>query len=146
MNIARALKEEIARIARKEVRSETDSLKKSSARHRKEIASLKRRLMEVEGALRRASKATLAQRPEPDAGDGPVEPAGRFSAKGFAAHRSPLGLSALDMASLLGVSAQSVYHWEKGKSRPRASQMAGIIAVRKMGKREAAYRLSVMQR
>jgi DNA-binding transcriptional regulator YiaG len=54
----------------------------------------------------------------------------RFRVGGFAALRKKLGLSAAEMAKLLGVSAQSVYHWETGKSKPRASQLQEIAAVR----------------
>jgi DNA-binding transcriptional regulator YiaG len=144
MDIAKALKGEIARIARKEMRSETASLKNSS-RHGKELAALTRRIAALESAVRRLSKTVAPQAREVDSGNASTEPAGRFSAKGFAAHRSRLALSAAEMASLLGVSTQSVYHWEQGKSRPRASQIPAIVAVRKMGKREAAYRLSVIQ-
>ena len=60
---------------------------------------------------------------------------------GFAALRKKLGLSATDMGKLIGVSAQSVYHWETGKTKPRASQLSAISAVRKMGKREVAAKL-----
>ena len=45
------------------------------------------------------------------------------------------------MAALLGVSAQTVYNWESGNSRPSKLQMARIAAVRKMGKRELRERL-----
>lgn len=62
----------------------------------------------------------------------------RFSAKGFTKLRQRLGLSAAAMGALLGVTAQSVYKWEDGKARPRATQLQAISAVRKMGKREAA--------
>ncbi len=66
----------------------------------------------------------------------------RFRVGCFATLRKKLGLSAGDMARLLGVSAQSVYHWESGKSKPRAGQLAAIAQVRKLGKREAAARLA----
>ena len=66
----------------------------------------------------------------------------RFSAKGFATKRQNLGLSAADMGKLLGVSSQTVYHWESGKTKPRQSQLAAIAAVRKMGKRDAMARLN----
>jgi len=46
------------------------------------------------------------------------------------------------MGTLLGVSAQSIYHWETGKTKPRQSQLAAIAAVRKMGKREAMAQLA----
>ena len=51
-NIASALKEEIARIARKEIRAETEALKKASSRYRAEIADLKRRLAALEQKLK----------------------------------------------------------------------------------------------
>jgi len=66
----------------------------------------------------------------------------RFSAKDLAAQRQRLGLSAAAMAKLLGVSALSVYKWESGQTRPRAKHLPGIAALRSMGKREAAARLS----
>lgn len=39
------------------------------------------------------------------------------------------------MGKLLGVSAQTVYHWDTGKTKPRASQLQAISAARKMGKK-----------
>ena len=77
-----------------------------------------------------------------DANDESV-PSRRFRVAGFAALRKKLGVSAAEMGKLLGVSAQSVYHWETGKTRPRASQLAAIAAVRKMGKKAVAQRLAV---
>lgn len=69
----------------------------------------------------------------------------RFSAKGFTKLRQRLGLSAAAMGTLLGVTAQSVYKWEDGKARPRATQLQAISAVRKMGKREAAAHLASLE-
>jgi hypothetical protein len=45
------------------------------------------------------------------------------------------------MGLLLGVSGQSIYHWEAEKSRPRPAQLQAIAALRKLGKREARRRL-----
>jgi DNA-binding transcriptional regulator YiaG len=72
------------------------------------------------------------------------QPAGafRFSASGLQAQRKRLGLSASEAALLLGVSDQSVYKWENGKTRPRASQFASIAALRGFSKTEAAVRLN----
>jgi DNA-binding transcriptional regulator YiaG len=57
------------------------------------------------------------------------------------AHRSRLGLSAADFGTLVGVSAQSVYNWEGEKAQPRGEQLARLVAVREIGKREASQRL-----
>ena len=134
------LKSEMARIAKKEVRAETKQLKQFAVLQRSENAALKRRVSELELALKRVGKAqatTTAVQPEIEAG-----PALRFRAGGFASLRKKLNLTAAEMAKLLNVSPQSVYHWEIGKSRPRASQLPAISAVRKMGKKEVTERLT----
>ncbi len=45
------------------------------------------------------------------------------------------------MGKLIGVSAHSVYHWETGKTKHRASQLQAIAAVRKLGKWAVTARL-----
>lgn len=143
-SFADQLKSEIARIARKELRAETRALKKANAQYRTDIAALKRRLADAERAMARLAKGTGKTEGKAASAETPVSPARglRFRVAGFASLRKKLGLSAPDMGKLLGVSAQSVYHWETGKSRPRASQLAAIAAVRKLGKREVAARLA----
>ena len=145
-SFADQLKSEIARIARKEVRAETRLLKKTNAQYRADIAALKRRLADTERALARVAKgAGKARVKAVDSQEDDASPAQglRFRVAGFANLRKKLGLSAAEMGKLMGVSAQSVYHWETGKSRPRAAQLAAIAAVRKLGKREVAARLAV---
>ena len=67
----------------------------------------------------------------------------RFRAGGFATLRKKFDLSAEQMGKLIGVSAQSVYHWEAEKSRPRASQLPAIAAARKLTKKEAWRKLGL---
>jgi len=143
-SFADQLKSEIARIARKEVRAETRALKKANAQYRTDIAALKRRLADAERAMARMAKGAgkTASKSGPAEAQASTAQGLRFRVAGFASLRKKLGLSAVDMGKLLGVSAQSVYHWETGKSRPRASQLAAIAAVRKLGKREVAARLA----
>lgn len=138
-NLAALLKSEISRIARKEVRAETQAFKKASAQYRSDIAALKRRVASLESTLKKLDKTGSRSR---KAAEEPTQSPLRFRVDGFATLRKKLGLSAADMARLLGVSAQSVYHWESGKSKPRAGQLAAIAQVRKLGKREAAARLA----
>ena len=61
----------------------------------------------------------------------------RFSAKGLASQRRRLGLSADACGLLLGASGQSVYNWEAGKARPRASHLVAIVALRGLSKTQA---------
>lgn len=66
----------------------------------------------------------------------------RFSATRLATHRAKLGLSAASYGQLVGVSGQTIYHWEQGKARPRATQLENLTEVRELGAREIAERLS----
>ena len=141
-NFAAQLKTEISRIAKKETRTQAVVLKKAQATHRAEIADLKRRIASLEAVVRRLGKTPARPTTPPkEAG----EPQGlRFRADGFASLRKKFGVSAAQMALLLGVSNQSVYHWETGKSKPRAAQLQAIAAVRKLGKKEVAQRLAAL--
>ena len=139
-NIAALLKSEISRVARKEVRSETLSLKKTTRTYRSEIAALKRRMQELEHQLRRLSKSK-GKAPQAESEAAPAEGL-RFSAKGLISQRKRLGLSAAECGLLVGASAQSIYNWEGGKIRPRAKHLAAIASLRTLGKREAAARLA----
>lgn len=145
-NIAAVLKDEISRIARKEVRAQTEDFKKSSAQYRAHIAALRRRVDELEKQLKRVGKtAGRASVQAPQEDDESAGTRRRFSATRLAAQRRKLGLSAADFAALLGVSGQSVYKWEHGESRPRARQLEAIAALRGIGKREAQERLEKLQ-
>lgn len=136
-NIAQVLKEEIARLARKEVRAETDSLKKTVSTQRSDIARLKKEIATLQRQVKRSTKNVPAA---PQATS--QEDTGfRFSAKGLASNRERLGLSAEQYGALVGVTGQSIYKWEAGKARPRASQIPAIAQLRGIGKREAAKRL-----
>jgi DNA-binding transcriptional regulator YiaG len=137
-NLASFLKSEISRLARKEIRAETESLRKASAQYRSDIAALKRHLAEQDRLIAQLRKA----KPTSDGARLEDGPALRFRADGFASLRRKLGLSAAEMGKLLGVSMQTVYHWEKGQSHPRSSQLKAIAEVRKLGKRGAAARLN----
>jgi DNA-binding transcriptional regulator YiaG len=135
---AEQLKNEIARIARKESRADSKQIKKASAQYRAEIAALKRRIASLESSLARLLKQPVTHKNQVQE---ETSVALRFRADGFASLRKKLGLTAHEMADLVGVSAQSVYHWEAGKTRPRASQLPAIAAVRKLSKKEAWARL-----
>jgi DNA-binding transcriptional regulator YiaG len=142
-NIAALLKSEISRVARKEVRAETSSLKKAASAYRSDIAALKRRAHALEQQLLSLSKlsATLA----PAAENEVSSETRRFSAKGLASQRRRLGLSAGDLGLLVGASSQSIYNWEEGKVRPRAKHLPAIAALRTLGKKEAAARLESLK-
>jgi DNA-binding transcriptional regulator YiaG len=142
-NVASILKQEIARVARRELRSETAALKRASAAYRGEIAALKRRVAETERKLRSVTKAS--PRAQPAANDESTPEGTRFSAKGLAGHRKRLGLSANDLGLLLGVSGQTIYNWETGKARPHRKFLPTLVAMRKVGKKETFAQLEQLR-
>lgn len=142
-NIAAVLKAEIARVARKEARREVEALKKAAAGHRSQITELKRQLQELERALRALRKAAPNASLAP-ASETPGKPL-RFSAARLAAQRRRLGLSAELFGKLVGTSGQTIYLWERGKTRPSAENLASIAALRRIGKRALATRLASLR-
>lgn len=143
-NIGAVLKEEISRLCRREIRRQVQPVRKASAAYRREIAALKRQVQELQ---RRASTlAKQAAKSGADAGDsGTAERPQRFVAKGMRSLRARLGLSAPELAQLMGVSDQSIYNWELKKTVPRKAQLASLAAIRAMGKREARSKLDELQ-
>lgn len=135
-NLGTVLKAEISRLARKEIRAEIEALRKASSTYRREIAELKRQVVQLERKLRHTAKSAPATAAAEEG-----ESRFRFSAKGLRSLRTKLGLSAADFGKLAGVSGQSIYHWEQGKSVPRKSQLPKLASLRGVGKREALQRL-----
>lgn len=141
-NLASVLKDEIARIARREITRETALLKKQSAQYRRDIAEFKRTNADLTrriAFLEKQEKKRIATAPSAKSAEG-----ARFSPKWVKSNRKKLGLSAADYAHLVGCSALTVYNWEQGKSKPRAKQLAALVEVRGLGKREALRRLEML--
>jgi DNA-binding transcriptional regulator YiaG len=139
-NLGSVLKSEITRLARKEIKTALDPLRKANAGYRREIAELKRQLAQLQ---REQKASTKARRPAAEAGEAGLART-RFVPKGVKSLRARLGLSAADFGLLVGASGQSVYNWEAGKAVPRAGQQAALAAVRGLGKREAAKRVEAL--
>jgi DNA-binding transcriptional regulator YiaG len=142
-NIAALLKSEITRLSRKEIRNEVRPLRKATASYRREIATLKRAIASLERQAKQMAKRAPAPQSASDASD---EKPTRFVAKGLLALRKRLALSAPQLARLLGVSTQSVYNWEHKKAVPRKEQIAAIVALRPVGKKEVHQRLDALAR
>src|SRR5262245_27873553 len=126
--LAIALKDEIRRLARKEIKSQTSHTAKAVAQHRREIARLKRQQREqerkiafLESQIRKSAVQTAPAAPAN--GDA------RFSARSAKAQRRRSGLSAADYAKRVGVSPLTIYNWEQCKSRPRQEQFAALVAL-----------------
>jgi DNA-binding transcriptional regulator YiaG len=142
-DLAATLKAEISRLARKEIRKCVTSIQKTVAQQRREIAHLKRQLgaherrIAVLEAQERQRVAEFRTTYEPAEG-------ARFSTRSVKAQRRRLKLSAEQFGKLLGVSAQTIYNWEQGRTRPGKAQFASLVALREIGRKEALRRLRLL--
>jgi len=142
-DLAGTLKDEIRRLARKEIKVETESMKQAVAQFRRDIAQLKRTVGEQEKRIAFLEDRERKRLEEPKIDEQTVETA-RFSPKSVRAQRERIGFSQADYATLVGVSPLTIHNWEKGKTRPRQEQLAALVALRGIGKREAVKRLDLL--
>ena len=142
-NFGTVLKEEIARLSRREARRQVDATRKATVQHRRHIATLKRQVAQLERQVSLLARK-VSDTPKVAAHGAGNRP--RFVAKGLRSQRNRVGLSASEYATLMGVSAQSIYNWERGVTRPSEEQLPRLAALRGIGKREAVRRLEQLGR
>ena len=142
-NLAVTFRQEITRLARREIRSQTQGSRKASAQFRRDIAELKRHASELKSEVtrleRQVGKHVVRQVAEAD----PVKV--RFAAKSVVSQRKRLGISAADYGKLIGVTGHTVYKWEHGTARPRRAQLTALASTRRLRKAEALARLEQMR-
>lgn len=141
--LAIALKDEIRRLARKEIKAQTGHTARAVAQYRREIAQLKRQQREHEKKLASLESQTRSA-PSSSASVAKLNGDTRFSARSVKAQRQRTGLSAADYAKLVGVAPLTIYNWEHNRSRPRREQFAALVSLRGLGKREAQAKLALL--
>jgi DNA-binding transcriptional regulator YiaG len=142
-NIGLVLRQEISRLARKEIKGAIAPFRKDNAGLKRTVADLKRRIVVLERDNKRLQKIASAQA----AVDAEVKPEAveraRISAQTIRTLRNKLGLTQVELAKLLDVSGQTIYQWESkdGPLTLRSVPKAAIIAARGLGARDARARL-----
>jgi DNA-binding transcriptional regulator YiaG len=147
-NIAKVLKDEFARLAKKEMKAIAASLKKDVVALKRAAADQKRRLAKVERDNGRLLRFVEKAREKSVQVSSEEVASARITAKMIRSIRRRLGLSQAEFAQLAGVSSVSVFQWEHkaGRLTFRGDSKANIVAVRKMSKIEARKKLDEMQR
>jgi len=144
-NVAKVLKAEIARISKREAKSATQTIGKSSTWLKKTVADLKKRLSLLERENKRLAaivkKYQVESPQKPKAEEGKKA---RFTSKGIRALRKKLRLSQADFGKLVGTTPGAVYLWEKkdGPLSLRDKTKAAILSIRGLGAREAKEKLT----
>lgn len=131
------LKDEIARVARKEAKALFDPLKKQVSAQRGIINDLRQQLAERTKQLQVVVRE-MARGAGTAPHTSPAKPSGSdFSAKGFVALRKRLKLTQEGMAKVLEVSPQTIYNWERG-TKPKEKYQPRIAKLQAMSENQAA--------
>lgn len=138
-----ALKDEIRRIARKEIRNAVAGIKRDRKILKKTVAGLKTQTAVLQKSLNALGKTvskTAAALPEPAAEPGARA---RITGKGVRSLRRKLRLSQAEFGQLLGVSGAAVLKMEKksGPLKLRHKTRGAYLGLRGLGAREAKARL-----
>ncbi len=139
-NVAQVLREEITRLARKEVRAACDPLRKHVRTLRQIVKSQQATITRLDKAL--AKMATLSTSssaslyaPEEE------ETRARVTPASIKRHRSRLKLSQAELGALLDVSTNTIVRWEAGTSKPRVQHRAALLKLRDLGRRDVTKML-----
>ena len=144
-NIAKILKDEIARIAKHESKVAVSKPKKTSIANTKTLVAIKRRLIQIEKSLNVIQKAMQSC-----SSQAPVEPEGKkewLSGRGIKALRRKMRVSQAQFAKLIGMNPIAVVRWEKQRGKlvfKKSDTLGKILALRGVGVRGAQERLKGM--
>ena len=143
-NIARVLREEIQRLAKRQINAELTLVRRDNVRLKKSVAELRRQI----AALNRTS-SELLRKVTPVVTSKEIEEATenaaklRPTSKSLKKLRARLGLTQVQFGKLLGVSGQAVVQWASrdGRIRMRRTTLSALARIQNIGKREALRRL-----
>ena len=141
-DIAAVLRDEIRRLARKEMKTATSLQTKQIKDLKNGIKALRTQLVSLQKALTALRRAgTTTKEAEAVAENGQAV---RVSPTSIRNHRKRLKLSQAQLGQLVGVSTTTVVFWESGRSAPRGSNRQALAEVRKLGKKDAEALLAAV--
>lgn len=136
-NIGAVLKDEIRRLARKEIRATVGPLKKRVTELSRTNSTWKKKVPALEKAVAELEKEAEARRLQGVQAGAKELKGARIGPRSIAAQRKRLKLTRAEFGSLAGVSANTIYLWEMGEVTPREKRRAVLVGLRKLGAKEA---------
>ena len=145
-NFATLLKEEISKLARKEVQDQLRAVEKTIKGQDARIARLEKQDDQPKAKTKAKAKADKPAKKAAAVADAPKQMSKtRFSPAALKKNRKRLSLSQADVGVLLGTSTNTVLRWEAGSSKPRGANLPKIAELSKLGKKEAKQRLEQLK-
>ena len=142
--IETVVREEIRRLAAKEIRRSIAPVRSAVVALKKTIGKLNRTVATLDAEHRRKKKAEAKEPIKLAVAEDEVK-AARVGAKWVKTLRKKLNVSQVELAVLLGISTSGVRAWEYGNSRPRGKNRAALVALRKLGRREVKRMLETKE-
>jgi DNA-binding transcriptional regulator YiaG len=141
--IEMAIKDAIARGARKHVRSAATPLRRDVRRLRQAVRELRAQVMVLREVATRWTESNAAHGFEPRVSEAEAQ-AARLSPGLIRKLRIRLALSQAAVARLVGVSPGAVVQWEQGRATPAGKNRAALVGLRRLGRRQAKRVLASM--
>ena len=141
-NLEKILKEEMRRLAKREVNQFMKPLYQQLVELRKTVRQQRHRIEQLEKALSgKADQEALVIAPESVSEDDDV----RVPKGSVRKHRERLELTQREVGLLLDVTSLTVSNWETERASPRGKNKLAFAELRKMGKREVMERLEKLE-
>jgi DNA-binding transcriptional regulator YiaG len=146
-NLAKVLREEVQRLAKKQVKTGLTPLRRDNIRLKRTVADLRRQVETLNRTNRelvnKISTVVAAKQAERTAEQAPKL---RPTSKSLSRLRQRLDLTQAEFGRLIGVTGQAVMHWEgKGaRVRMRNANLVALAGIQSIGKREARRRLEAI--
>jgi DNA-binding transcriptional regulator YiaG len=129
------IKSEIVRLAKREMRKVAAPLRRDVRTLKSAVSQLRKTVFNLERFISLQRKE-WEKKPFLKAAPEEVETS-RLSPRLIRSLRQRLGLSQRDFARLTGVTPLAVYQWETGVFKPKKEKKGMLVALRKLGRRNA---------
>ena len=133
--IESVMRDEIQRLARKEIRRAVEPLRKENQELKRRVIKLEKLAQPIHKEIKKRSEAKLESMADLHAPEDEVK-AARITPAWVQNLRMKLNLSQPELAGLVGVSASAVRSWEYDLSNPRGQNREALVALRKLGRRD----------
>jgi DNA-binding transcriptional regulator YiaG len=134
--IEMAIRDAIARGARKHIRTAATPLRRDVRRLRQAVRELRGELVALREVAARWTESHAGRVWQPAVSEEEAQVA-RLSPGLIQKLRHRLGLSQAAVARLVGVSAAAVVQWERGRATPAGKNRAALVGLRRLGRRQA---------
>jgi DNA-binding transcriptional regulator YiaG len=130
------LREEIQRLARREIRHQVEPLRKENRELKRRIVKLEKLAKPISRVIKKSTEAKLEKLSDLRASEDEVK-AARITPAWVQNTREKLNVTQEEMALLCDVSPSAVRSWIYGVALPRGKNREILVALRKLGRRDA---------